>query len=153
MADRSVVELPAPFLVDGNGSGSNGSNGKYSDVYYNVGGKTCRFTVNPTPAVQSPTKGLAAGGEANPAIIKKIALDASTKYQLCKPNKDGIVAGIWAYQLAGKQKIGKFWVNNGNEEMSMKDVKLFQEAIKKHCSVREDATLVTDPLADMYDYS
>ena len=28
MADRSVIELPAPFLVDGNGSGSNGSNGK-----------------------------------------------------------------------------------------------------------------------------
>ena len=129
---------------------SNGSNGRYSDVHYNIGGQKCKLTINPAPGIQSPTKGLSAGKECNPTALKKIVTHKDTEFKMCKTNKDGDITGICGYRQVGKQQITLFYLNNGGEVMTKKDVAIAQKAIIKHCSVREDTSVVSDEFDDLY---
>ncbi len=147
--DSTVVDLPLG-LIKKSSNGSNGSNGRYSDVYYMIGGKKCKFSINPAPSIQSPTKGDSAGTECTPTIIKEIVLDKLTQFKLCKPDKDGVITGICGYEQVGKQQITLFYLNNGGEAITLADVPVAKKAIKQHCSVQQDTSIVTDRHAHLY---
>ena len=141
MANGAGIDsLPPNFVTSGNGS-----NGKYSDVYWMIGGKDIWYTVNLVLGVQSPTKGDAAGQEATPEVVQHLIADKNTKFLLCKNGE-----GIWGYQLEGKQRIGKFYLNNGGEKMDLKEVPAIRKHAKQHCIKKEDSTAVTDPIAHLY---
>ena len=150
--DSAVIDLPLGLIKkSSNGSsGSNGRNGRFSDVYYNIGDKECRLTVNPAPGIQNPTKGLSAGKECNPTVLTKIVTLKSTKFKMCAPNKDGDITGICGYRQVGKQQITLFYLNNGGDAMTKKDVAIAQKAIIKHCSVREDTSVISDEFDNLY---
>ena len=149
--DSAVIDLPLGLIKkSSNGSSLGFVNGRYSDVYYNIGDKECRLTVNPAPGIQNPTKGLSAGKECNPTVLKKIVTHKDTKFKMCKPDKDGDITGICGYRQVGKQQITLFYLNNGGEVMTKKDVAIAQKAIIEHCSVREDTSVVSDEFDEFY---
>ena len=149
--DSAVIDLPLGLIKrSSNGTSLGFVNSRYSDVYYNIGDKECRLTVNPAPGIQNPTKGLSAGKECNPIVIKKLVTHKDTKFKMCTPNKDGDVTGICGYRQVGKQQITLFYLNNGGDAMTKKDVAIAQKAVVKHCSVREDTSVVSDEFDSLY---
>ena len=148
--DSAVIDLPLGLIKKSSNGGSTGRYGRFSDVYYNIGDKESRLTVNPAPGIQNPTKGLSAGKECNPTVIKKLVTHKDTKCKMCAPNKDGDITGICGYRQVGKQQITLFYLNNGGDAMTKKDVAIAQKAIIKHCSVREDTSVFSDEFDNLY---
>ena len=148
--DSAVIDLPLGLIKKSSNGGSTGRNGRFSDVYYNIGDKECRLTVNPAPGIQNPTKGLSAGKQCTPTVITKIVTHKDTKFKMCSENKDGDVTGICGYRQVGKQQITLFYLNNGGDVMTKKHVAIAKTAIVKHCSVREDTSVVSDEFDDLY---
>ena len=141
-SNAQVIENP--FMVVKTAK-SNGGKNKYSDVYWYAGDKDSGYTINLVPALQSPTKGQASGKEAGVAVVQHVVASKNNKFQLCNNE-----TGIWCYQLEGSQKIGQFYINKGGEEMDLKEIKAVLKAVKLRCVMKQDATVITDPIAHLY---